>query len=198
MPTAPFLAPDRDTNNRLPRGRSAGTNFYVTPGVSSRDGGVLAMTAGVDYYFPFHTPAPIFVDQLAIHVQTANATNARFGLYLADEDLQPVGKPLTDSGNVSVGTTGVKTFTPSSPVYVPRGPFLGVINCEGTPTLYTVTSNPIWGSHYPTTLTGNTANRFRVTRAYAAFPTPGTAWDTTTSDASGGYQSILFLRISAP
>jgi hypothetical protein len=198
--TSPFLAPERDRAQRPGRAKaSGGAAIYCTPGFMSDGNTTFALTAGTDYYSPLYFASPMMVDTLAFEVTTGVAFNARIGLYAADTDFQPVGAPLVDSGDISVAAGGIKTYTPGSPVYVPRGRVVSVINSSGTPTVREYRGNGIAGSMMdPVTGGLPWSTRWRVTRAYAAFPTPGTAWTTEDNGATAGTSSIVWVRISQP
>jgi hypothetical protein len=194
----PFLAPNRDDRFKHGRPKSA-TTFYSLPGVwvNPVDSGSHAPTVGTDYYSPIYIDTPIVIDTLVAQVTVLAAGNMRMGLYRADTNWQPIGGPLTDSGDISTNTTGIKTFTPGTPILLERGRYLTVFNHSVAATFKAARGYP------PGVFAFNTATdiatigtRWRVTRAYAAFPTPGTAWDTTTSDTN--MDQMIFLRISTP
>jgi hypothetical protein len=195
--TAPFLAPERDDAAKWGRGKSAGASFYTVPGqLFSVISSLTGWAADTDYYEPWFTPTPIVVDQLACEV-TAAGTNIRIGLYRADADWQPIGAPLADSGSIEAGT-GVKTYTPGTPLYLPRGRYLAVGNLDNA-----ATALRNFRGTAPTTMLdsalGATAFviKTKVARAYAAFPTPGTPWDTVETSSTAGSRVIVF-RVSTP
>lgn len=188
MSTAPFLAPHREPRLALARFKtSGGTTYYNIPGIVFTGDSTAAQSSGVDQYQPWWTPSPIRISKLAFSVSTSHASNARVGFYAADRDWQPVGPPLADSGDISVSSTGIKTYTPGTPIFCPPGRYVSVSNCSGTPAFRAWFGWPaIHGFTLSTTSFTNRITYPRVTRSYAAFPTPGTKW-TTTSDASGTY-----------
>ena len=196
MPTAPLLAPERDLRAKRGRPKRSGVTYYSIPGCGFQAGSTVVVTAGRDAYEPFYADTPIVIDQLAFEVTTLAAGNMRVGIYRADRDLQPIGAPLTDSGDISTNTTGVKTFTPGTPLFLGRGPYLGVSNCDVGPTLRT--QRVVYLSEgIDTTLGGNIVHRFEATRAYAAFPTPGAAW-TVAALATTSADARLFFRVLTP
>lgn len=201
-PQAPFLAPERDGAFKRGRPKKSGTSYISLPGVSPIS---VATGAPADFnadcYSPLFTETPILVDQLLAEVTTlSSGKNFRIGLYVADTDWQPVGAPLADSGNISMTTTGVKTYTPGSPVLIPRGRFLSVINSGddvGVSAFRVVRGVPAGGHIFDTIGSSPLAGIFYVTRTLAAFPTPGTAWTTTVASTTP-HTHMVFLRVSSP
>lgn len=197
--SAPFLAPERDRSFKAGRPKSSGgTTYYTIPGVtiSLTTAVINFFGAGTLYYSPFFVEAPLLVDRLAFQVDTADAVgNVRVGIYTADTDLQPKAL-VVDSGSVSVATTGVKTYTPGSPVYLPRGRYLSVVQSDGT--TVTLRQFDAMGTQAIDTGMGGSNNirRFSKTSTYGALPATGTAWDV--ANASGaGASHWVFLRVSA-
>lgn len=201
MPTAPFLAPERDGPTKIGRPKIAGgAEQYTVPGVvltAASTTGIL--TPGVDAYAPFWVGTPIVVDQLAFEVGTAASAGvtSRVGIYAADADWQPIGGPLADSGAIAVDSTGVKTYTPSSPIYLQRGRYVEVGNTSATtgPSVRLYAGSLITG--IPTAMGNLFVNKLSVARAYAAFPTPGTAWNTVGTAATPTMYFVVF-RVLAP
>lgn len=178
MPTAPFLAPERDDLQRTGRSKSGGgTVYYAIPGCVFVSVGVSAPVANTDYYMPFFVATPLVIDQAATEVQTSAAGNLRIGAYAATADWQPRGDPLFDSGSLDTSTTGVKTYAPSTPLYLPRGRYLSIMNTD-TGAIQLRAFRGSFGYQPVGTTMG--ASPFvagmTVGRSYAAFPTPGTAW----------------------
>ena len=197
MPTAPFLAPTRDDRFAVGRAKGGGTTYYGVPGATlSNTASTVGPTLNTDYYWPWFNATPVVIDQLACEVVTGTAGNVRIGFYPADKDWQPGRAPLADSGNIDTSSTGVKTYTPGTPVYVPRGRYVSIMNASATGALFrsfgfspamivsAIGSNPY-------------VQWFSVARAYAAFPTPGTAWDTTAGTTIPGRMMILY-RVLTP
>lgn len=177
---------------------SGGTVYYTIPGVtlSLTNATINFFAAGTLYYSPFFVEAPLTADQLAFEVVTADAAgNVRVGIYTATTDLQPRSL-VVDSGSISVASTGVKTYTPGTPVGLPRGRYLAVVQSDGT----TVTLRQFDAMGTQALATGmggsNNIRRFSKTSTYGALPASGTAWDT--ANASGaGFSHWVFLRVSA-
>lgn len=201
MSTAPFLAPGRDRRFVLGRAKGGGTTHYSLPGIAA---GVQTTTRSYtlnnDYYSAFVTLTPIVFDQAATEVTASpgGSNQMRIGLYAADPDLQPLGAPLMDSGDIDVSSTGIKTYTPSTPVYLPPGSYLTILNHNGSGTL----TCQITGSTAPLSLVSTLGaspiiDRMSVARTYAAFPTPGTAWTSVSNISTRGFSHPIVFRITA-
>lgn len=199
-PVAPFLAPERDELWVPGRAKRSGVDYYTLPGVAfTAVGSGAAGGNNRDTYSSFFVSTPIRVDQLAFEVTTAATDNMRIGLYRADRDWQPRSGPLCDSGDIDLSTLGVKTYTPSSALFLSSGRYLTVYNktATGAPSCRHFegrVSTPLAAA-----LGGSATSmlyRFSVTRTHAAFPTPGTLWDT--QDAGAVIRTIILLRVSAP
>lgn len=144
-----------------------------------------------DRYIPFFVDYPVTLNAWQLEVTTGptGAANLRVGVYLTDTNMQPTGAPLYDSGSVAVAQsfTGVKTASSLSIALNP-GVYLAVINCDTAMTIRTI----LTGTNVVAANLGTNAfvQRFAVSRSYAAFPNPGTAW-TTISQGTGGYQHFI-------
>lgn len=202
MPNAPFLAPERDGAFKVGRPKASGGTIYNSlPGVASISTTSAAQTINVDVYAPLFVETPIIVDQLVAEVATSGgAGNFRMGLYNADTDWQPYSgqAPLADSGSTSAATTGVKTYTPGTPLFLPRGRYLTVFAVDNATPTYTIVRGACQGAAALDTLGGNVfVGKLNIGRTYAAFPTPGTKWDGVSS-SSVGLLYYVFLRVSQP
>jgi hypothetical protein len=204
MPNSPFLAPERDPAFKRGRFKKSGTTYYTLPGVALS--GIAASgtrIANTDYYAPFFCDTPLVIDQLVSEVVTVDSGKAfRIGIYPADLDWQPAAgaAPLADSGDLSLTTAAVVTYTPGSPIYLPRGRYLTVLNMNSNfiGVLRCLIGQP---SHsFLDTTIGSTAysRDFRVARTYAAFPTPGTPWNTTGNNAATPGMHCVVVRVSQP
>lgn len=196
-PTSPILYAGR-ADERIVEGRAerSGETYYTVPGCALVSQGTQSLTAANDYFSPWRTQTPIVIDQLACEVTTLGAGNARIGFYRADRDWQPVGAPLADSGDIDVSTTGVKTYTPSTPIIVRPGRYLSVINPSVTTAFRWLKGGPNGISD------GMGANPFlgvgQDSRAYAAFPTPGGPWGSEgLANAAGTFHFVVY-RLSQP
>jgi hypothetical protein len=201
MPNAPFLAPERDSAFKLGRAKAGGTPRYTLPGFLSASTSTVVLNADQDRYCPAFVQSSVVIDQLAIEVTTNTASTVRVGVYAADTDLQPVGAPIIDSGTIDCSTTGVKTYTPGTPVLLPRGRYLSVLNSSATPPTLRMWRGHLLGMPSLLSVLGASpyGELWAVTRTYAAFPTPGTAW-TADNGVSGttGVASVVVWRVSQP
>jgi hypothetical protein len=198
---SPGLHPDRDERLKFGRASGGAVNYYQIPGVSA---GTVVNTKNyaqnTDYYVPFILTTPIVFDQVAMEVTVSpgGSNQARMGIYVADFSMQPLGAPIIDSGNIDVSTTGVKTFTPTTPVLLGRGRYLTVLNQNGAGNM-TLT---VIGSTAPAVVLNTMGasgliNRMSVARTYAAFPTPGTAWTAVSNLGTVGFQHPIVFRVTA-
>jgi hypothetical protein len=131
---------------------------------------------------------------MAAEIFTGSGTNFRIGLYAADLDWQPTGAPLADSGNLDASAQAVKTYTPGTPIYLPSGRYLSVLNADGTPTMRRATIEPINCSFLGDTIGSSFWGMdYYVSRTLAAFPTPGTKWTTFTSGS--GISAYVFYKL---
>jgi hypothetical protein len=197
--SAPFIVPGRDAYARRGRAKAAGTTFYHVPGVTLSSTSTWAPIANFDYYAPFFVETPTVVDSMACEVTTGGAGNFRMGFYAADTDWQPIGAPLADSGSISGVATGVKTYAPGTPVALPRGRYLTVFNGDTALVTYRrFDGNPPGSPLHPSFTSTPFLSIYGVSRAFAAFPTPGTAWTDTSATLSTAHRYIAILRTSAP
>ena len=198
MPSSPGLFADRDTPFIRGRPKGGGTTYFIIPGILGVGGNTKALTNGTDNYAPFFVDSNLVVDQLVFEVSTAGSAGvtSRVGLYAADKDWQPIGAPLADSGTIATDTTGVKTYTPTNPIYLRRGRYLSVGNSSAA-TAPIVRALQISQAYLTTLGSSLTISSYTVARAYAAFPTPGTAW-TTTAGAATPAGHFLFFRVATP
>ena len=201
MPTAPFLAPDRDDTYVWGRAKRSGETYYCVPGVAI----ISTATASIgainhDFYEPWYTSTTIVIDQLAIEATSAlAATNVRIGFYRADRDWQPVGAPLADSGNLSTATTGVKTYTPGTPLVVRPGRYLSVRNYDSLSVDFRALKGVRPSAAIDSGISSTAIVRcMRVSRSFGAFPTPGTAWTIDDITATAPFDYCVVYRISKP
>ena len=197
MPNAPFLAPERDSSWAMGRGKDAGV-YASLPGVTPS---AAAQTStgmnGPIWYTRFYCAAPIVVVSTQLEVTTLEAaTNMRMAIYSADTSWQPT-KLWLDSGDVSSATTGVKTYTPGTPILLPRGRYLTGFQSSGS--VAGVRCIPTTVAHAGILITAamgaSLSGTPRVTFTYGAFTDPGTAWTGVTTSSSGG---LAFVFINQP
>jgi hypothetical protein len=159
-------------------------------------------SAGTDYYEPWIAVAPLVIDRMAAEVTTNVASqNFRIGFYAATQDFQPTGPPLADSGDISTGTTGVKTYDPATPIFCPPGLYLSVLNTDTNSASFRTATRgaPMFTGALAVTGLGGSmgVQRMYVPRTYAAFPNPGSAWTTIGGVGTAGTDYMVFYRLSA-
>jgi len=188
----PFITPTRSQEIKVGRPKVDTANYYTIPGVFSTDQAPSTISANTDYYAPWYTPTPIGINELAFELTTGSGSgNIRIGVYAANDNWQPVGNPLLDSGDIPVQTTGIKTYNPGFIVF-PPGRYVSVLNCSASVALMLRTASP---SQNPVE-SGQFLVNFSVGRTYAAFPTPGTAWTSAAGSSTPGYHYIVY-QVSA-
>ena len=99
-----------------------------------------AYVANVDFYFPFRVTQPILVDMFGFEVTTGPASNSTtfMAIYNVDNDLQPVGAPVT-TANIPVSTSATGIFrTQITPVVLPAGNYVMAFNHSVSTTYRTV------------------------------------------------------------
>jgi hypothetical protein len=195
--TSPFLAPERDQSFRFGRAKT-GTTYYTLLGGSAALPSTLSL-ANADrvIYVPVWVDVPVVIDQIAGEITAAEGSNnIRYGLYRADRDAQPIGAPLIDSGDIACTSNGVKTYTPGTPVYLPRGGYLQALNGSTAATTIRVWRG--WrGNPADTTLGTSTISYGYVAQTYGAFPTPGDAWTTVATSSTGAWFHPFVFRVLA-
>lgn len=199
MSFAPFLAPERDGSLSVGRAKdNSAVTAYTIPGLSITTTGSFTDAVNTDYYGRVWLEKAAICDQLAFEVTTlTGGANIRVGLYRADQDWQPLGAPLADSGDISAGSTGVKTYTPSPAIYLARGRYLTALNTSAGGPQVRAFRGAFRAAMLDTTLgTSPSWSRLSVSRSYAAFPTPGTKWDNP-GPLQATEDNFVVLRLSA-
>ena len=112
---------------------------------------------------------PCTIDQMTMNISTGSAaTNIRLGLYkpLVTTPFTPVGGSLvSQSGNISAATSGLKTWTITTPIRLDPGWYFGaLLTADGTQAFRRATANAIYddataefikGSQFDNTAFGN-------------------------------------------
>lgn len=148
--------------------------------------GTSALNINECRYVPIRIDYPITLNAWELEVTSgpASAAHLEIGIYLADNQYQPVGGPLYDSGSIAVAQsfTGIKSVTGLTVTLGP-GVYLVAINCDVAMTLRTFIS----GSWIIESILGSTPMiaRVSVAQTFGVFPNPGAAWTALTSSASG-------------
>lgn len=187
---------------KIPRGRvrSAGggaTTFNGVPGLMFAGQSTMVQVANRLQYIPFFVEHPVTIDRISFEVTTLiAASNVNVGIFHADEDYQPVGAAIAQTGSVSSATTGVKDTTLGTPVTLQPGRYLIGWICSHAPTLRSVVFlSPLQGLYH---LLGTNIGMsgYYVASTYNA-SIPNTVWDTTTQSTSG-LVGVAVLRTSDP
>lgn len=197
MPTGPFVNPGRDSQLAVGRFKAAdGTVYYTVPGWVVTGTGTSNGSLNTVLYWPLLVRSPIVIDQLALEVTTlGSGNNVRVGTYRADQDYQPVGGPLIDSGNISTTTTGVKTFSPSTPVTLQPGRYLSAFNVDNATPAFRKIVGTVTDPMIRDTFTSSPLPAFlSASQTFGAFPTPGTTW-TGSTFVTGVYETYFLYRI---
>ena len=108
------------------------------------------------------------LDRIAINVTAAAAGLIRLGIYADDGNLYP-SSLILDAGEVSTGTTGVKTLTINQTLA--PGLYWLAFNNNATPTLRYLTTTsilPAWGTD--STLPDIVGTSWSISYAYAPLP----------------------------
>jgi hypothetical protein len=167
---------------------------FGTPNAQSGTVGAFSLTANNDRYHPFVVTKPIVVDMVLMEVTTgpASAATVYFGLYAADNNLQPTGNVLlaTDLA-VASGAAGVftKQFTP---VTLQAGTYLLATNPSVTMSVRAVASGNV---PIASTYGGNGfINTLSRSRTAATFGNNPSEWNAITTNVSVGLLSNALLR----
>ena len=142
------------------------------------------IVAGRIWYWPILFPHQATLASIQLEVTvTGAASQFRVGLYPMGVDGQPSGAPLVASGNLSAATAGVKTYATSA--VLPAGGYLFAITTDVSFYIRADAGGFPWPEFMSNVFGGGSAvilaHRY-VTAAYAALPTPGTAWNTAVHD----------------
>lgn len=128
-----FSQTTKDISYDRKEGTTQFESWHTSPstGTAQTTGAIVANRL---YAMPFVVPKRVWIDGLAFNVTTAGTGNARIGLYESD-GRGYAGKLIADSGNISIASTGVKTYLPSGGILLTPGlKFLAIVS-NGTPTL---------------------------------------------------------------
>jgi len=178
------------------RAKSATETMYTVPGVSFVSQTTAVLAASQDRFFPMYIVTAVTLDLLSIQVTVAGAaaTTARLGIYNANTDWQPTTLVL-DAGTVAVDSTGIKSITINQALSAGR--YLLVINTDGAPTVRGFRGTGRYTGLIPTLGANAYVETIRNSRAYAVFPSPGTAWDTSVNN-SVPLLNVVLTRVSTP
>lgn len=168
---------------------SGGATQYGIPFTYPTSISTSGLSANVIRYVPLIVLSAVRLSQVAFEVTIGplSDANVRIGIYAADSDYQPAGSCLSDSSDIAVATafTGVKTAAVS--VNLPAGIYLIAINTSVAMTIRTYVSGTT--SFIAALGASSGIQRFEKSSAYAAFASPGVAWDTVNA-ANAGQQNF--------
>jgi len=148
------------------------------------------------HYTPFKLESGITVTSLNIYVTTGSAGDALLGVYDWDTTSGDPGNLLTENNlTVSTATTGLKTGTLTTPVYLGAGWYWAAVAHESTPT--------VWSSSYNDQIGGPMGMTNSIGRSIPSMREAySNGWTTPTLPATGGgtytnesynYLSTLFM-----
>lgn len=156
-----------------------GTKYYL----NNAGSGFSALSLGYHYVYPVVFEKNITITKIAVHITTAAASSTfRLGVYQDNGSLYP-GTLLSDSGDISSATTGLKsyTFSPSA-LSLAKGIYWYGIVCSSGSVVFVnassyVYSIPLYAPNTGLNSTLYTANYRAV--GYGAFPNPWPSTGTT-------------------
>lgn len=169
------------------RSQAAGvTTLYSGAGVALLKSASLAscsngtQSANRIHYTPFKLETGITLTSLSIYVTTGSAGDALLGVYDWDHSDGGPGDLLIENNlTVSTATTGLKTGTLTTSVYLGPGWYWAAVAHEGTPT--------VWGSNYNDHSGGPMGMTTSIGRSIPSIREAySNGWTTPTLPASGG------------
>lgn len=189
-------------NLRLPlleaRAKTGATSTWQIPNVECVSVGIVAFTANKTRYEHFHLTNPVTVDAFGLEVTTQiAASQIRMALYNCDEDMQPTSLVVEAPTPADSTSTGTKTMTLTTPIVLPAGRYLKALSSGHAPSCRAARGGSRTAGFIAGLGTSPFAASFEVTRAHAAFPSTGVAWDTITGSPTPPVH-IGFLRITDP
>ena len=164
--------------------------LYGLPNVNVSGTATGSLNSGVDLFMHFFVTKAVTVDMAQFEVTTGPASNANVfvALYAADDNLQPTGAPIFDTGAVAVNTSQTGIFRRQiTPVTLQPGIYLIGINSSVNMTLRrTLFAN----SSVPTSMGNNTVSVWSKVRANGAFPSSAT-WDAYGTGVAAMYSNVV-------
>lgn len=115
------------------RPRTLTAIFYNLPGVQLFETASKVLTTGFPYYLPFYCLSEARLERIQIEVMTAGAagTQARWGIYRANQNWQPDDLRHDNTALFSVSSTGVKQQTPTTnPIILPPGRYMAALKTD--------------------------------------------------------------------
>lgn len=178
-------------------GMSSGVNRMFSSAARTMTYAPISMVAFRLYHVPFYLTGPVIVTALAINVTTAAAAGSigRAGIYQRNA-AGYIGDLIVASGDIDIGTTGLKMVTLAQPVPLAAGWYFvdAVFGAGVSVTAYSTTAaNQLGGG--PLGLSGVTQIDFRYESLASTTVLPATASPSTTAVNVGGSTNapIVFL-----
>lgn len=182
--------------------QSASVLRYLSTASRNCNFGTLALTANRCTYTVFELKTAVVLSALLFNVTVAGAggTTARMALYACNEKGY-MGSIL--AGNTvahDTSSTGTKTETLATPLFLPAGWYFTAIACSGTPTISSYTSgasNVIGGGPGGFVVFGASVDyRFEnLSGGFSSLPDPANT--TTTAQATGSFgQPLVQLGVT--
>lgn len=182
------------------RPKVGATTHLTLPGVSIDTASLGTFVPGANriHYFPVEVRTQETWDLLSCEVTTNGGAGelARMAVYAATTDMQP-GALQVDSGTFLIDSTGQKSASIS--LTLPPGRYLLSLRTNGaTAAFRRVLGQPGQGLLLSTLGASGLISELRVnSAAFAAFPDPGTAWDTV-NNATNSFIYPVFVRVATP
>jgi hypothetical protein len=179
-------------------GQSSGINRFLSSAGRSVSQSPQQLTSLTLYYVHFLLRCGGWVTSLSLNVTTPQAGNGRAGVYDVNEKGY-VGKLLTSSADIDVGTSGLKTSTLATPIFLPPGDYFtgAVVSTGGTGaslTAYTTNVAQVMGGG-PLGFSGIAPIEFR-TETLGSLVLPSTASATTSGTGYGAvHPPCVFLGV---
>lgn len=147
--------------------------------------GNVTLNANFVYYSPMLITEAVSIDMVHMECTTTPAAtrNVRYGIYASDQNLQPTGPPLMDTGSISVASLGSYYKQLSSPVTLQPGLYLVAYNRDGQ------INTRIYRTASPGAFAGGGGStmilRLYGNQTYGAFPSTPTTWTSVNTTSVG-------------
>lgn len=166
---------------------------FGVPGATLTGASTAAVNQNTTYYFPFTVRGkPITLKHFAVECTTAGASNvtSRIAIHLADNQLQPTGAPIIQSGAFTVSNTGAAIYRIRvTPTVLNPGNYLILFNVNnGFTGRYWFNPNVF----APNTLGANLIALRSVSQTLSGdFPTTPVKWNVASGANSAGRHYVL-------
>lgn len=186
------------------RPRTLTVIYYNLPGVQLFQTASKVLTATFPYYLPFYCLSEARIDTIRIEVMTAGApgTQARWGIYRANQNWQPDDLRHDNTTLFVVDTVGVKAQTPTTnPIILPPGRYLAAFKTDAVGLELRTVRGGIPGAGLQFTLGATPfVGAFELTLAKVVtdpWPAQGDDWAGATPSATP-MDYFMFFRQSIP